>query len=426
MTGAAATNSGTINLLAAQGTSTALGVTLNNSSAGAKTGTAQINLTSDGAGTSGLGTTGLTAQTVTLTGTAYNAAVLAGSQRRGHPDDDLLCAEHGERSALWSVCIHQLQQPDLQSRGILLGFERGRHDAGHERQHGICELQREQRARRHLTGTESFNYNNVTPTGGAVITGGSGATANIAITATVSGVSSSTPGQTYGAPVFQGTAYGTTTTSGTTVGTSSGYSLTSNFTPDPYGPTTATLIGGVASAPTTVNMSMSGSVNAGETDNAFRVSDVLTLSGIVQTGTAGNGPDHSTLTDNFVLEISVANPKAGVLYYIGWWDAGLGQWVNAIAGNSNATGTWYDGGQGPFGFCGSYAEWLATQSTTVQNNLALQLGAYGYDTEHRRGMGGARSQQRLYRHPEPGTWGMIVGGFGMLIAYQRMRRRRWT
>jgi len=25
--------------------------------------------------------------------------------------------------------------------------------------------------------------------------------------------------------------------------------------------------------------------------------------------------------------------------------------------------------------------------------------------------------------PEPGTWGMILGGFGMLIAFQRLRRR---
>ena len=26
--------------------------------------------------------------------------------------------------------------------------------------------------------------------------------------------------------------------------------------------------------------------------------------------------------------------------------------------------------------------------------------------------------------PEPGTWGMILGGFGMLICIQRLRRRR--
>ena len=27
--------------------------------------------------------------------------------------------------------------------------------------------------------------------------------------------------------------------------------------------------------------------------------------------------------------------------------------------------------------------------------------------------------------PEPGTWGMIFGGFGMLMAFQRLRKRRW-
>jgi hypothetical protein len=26
--------------------------------------------------------------------------------------------------------------------------------------------------------------------------------------------------------------------------------------------------------------------------------------------------------------------------------------------------------------------------------------------------------------PEPGTWGMILGGFGMLIGFQRFRKRR--
>jgi len=26
--------------------------------------------------------------------------------------------------------------------------------------------------------------------------------------------------------------------------------------------------------------------------------------------------------------------------------------------------------------------------------------------------------------PEPGTWGMILGGFGMLIGFQKLRKRR--
>ena len=77
-TGAATTNNGSFTLLAPQGTnSTSLVVGLGNAStgtAGMQTGTAVINLTSDGSGTSGLGTTGLTPQTVTVQGNVYRLA----------------------------------------------------------------------------------------------------------------------------------------------------------------------------------------------------------------------------------------------------------------------------------------------------------------------------------------------------------------
>ncbi|MFT3820004.1 MAG: choice-of-anchor D domain-containing protein [Rubrivivax sp.] len=75
-TGAASGNGGAINLLAAGASNgTLMGVRLDGSSAGAKTGTVQINFTSDGTGTSGLGTTALAPQTVTVNGNFYNMAV---------------------------------------------------------------------------------------------------------------------------------------------------------------------------------------------------------------------------------------------------------------------------------------------------------------------------------------------------------------
>jgi hypothetical protein len=74
-TGGVTTNGGTFSLLAAGGTnSTSLAVGISTATAGAENGTATINLTSDGLGTSGLGTTALTSQTVTVTGTVFRLA----------------------------------------------------------------------------------------------------------------------------------------------------------------------------------------------------------------------------------------------------------------------------------------------------------------------------------------------------------------
>jgi hypothetical protein len=63
-----ATASGSFSLLAPQSSSTALSVGISTSSVGSKSGTATIGLTSDGSGTSGLGTTTLTSQTVNVSG----------------------------------------------------------------------------------------------------------------------------------------------------------------------------------------------------------------------------------------------------------------------------------------------------------------------------------------------------------------------
>jgi len=69
-----ATASGSFNLLAPGATSTNLLVGLNTGTAGAKSGTATIALVSDGAGTSGLGTTALASQTVNISGNVYRLA----------------------------------------------------------------------------------------------------------------------------------------------------------------------------------------------------------------------------------------------------------------------------------------------------------------------------------------------------------------
>lgn len=67
---------GSSNLIAAGATNnTALQVGISTSTVGAKSGTAILALTSDGTGTSGLGTTALASQTVTVSGTVFREAV---------------------------------------------------------------------------------------------------------------------------------------------------------------------------------------------------------------------------------------------------------------------------------------------------------------------------------------------------------------
>ncbi|MCB1966371.1 MAG: choice-of-anchor D domain-containing protein, partial [Candidatus Accumulibacter sp.] len=73
--GTPVTASGAFDLLAAQGTdSGSLHVGIDTGSAGAKSGSATIALVSDGTGTSGLGTTNLTPQTVNVSGDVYRLA----------------------------------------------------------------------------------------------------------------------------------------------------------------------------------------------------------------------------------------------------------------------------------------------------------------------------------------------------------------
>ena len=75
LTGGATTNSGSISLLAAGGTSTAMTVGLGSATAGAKSGSVGLNFVSNGAGTSGLAPLNLDPQTVSLTATVLDPAV---------------------------------------------------------------------------------------------------------------------------------------------------------------------------------------------------------------------------------------------------------------------------------------------------------------------------------------------------------------
>jgi hypothetical protein len=224
-------------------------------------------------------------------------------------------------------------------------------------------------------------------------------------------------GITLSATVSATGTYGQTNTAFIQSGSSmAGY----GFTSSQGNHTTATLLGGTASTNTNLSMQFTAHGTAGEYVNPFQASDTLTLTGLHQTG--GTGLAGATLTDPYVLQMTVTNPTAGVNYFLGWWDpfAGAGLWVNAIAGNSNANLP------GDYGLTGaydleSYAAYLAANP-----GLALQdqVGAYGYDSTNGVVWAVLDYDSDVEAIPEPGTYAFIFSGFGLLIGFRRLQRRR--
>ncbi|MGB8356315.1 MAG: PEP-CTERM sorting domain-containing protein, partial [Chthoniobacteraceae bacterium] len=226
------------------------------------------------------------------------------------------------------------------------------------------------------------------------------------ITAITSGNASTSRSDVYSANVLAGKTYGTSN--------SAGLSLGSNLT-GTHQPTTATLLSGSLTATATTNVNMSfDKTAANAVTNAFRTSDILTLSGLNSTSPV----NAVQLTDTYVLQLSYDTSVSGV-QYLGW-NNGL-QFVNAISGDNT-------GNTNPFGD-GSEVVGAYSGQTTV--------GTYGYDPTNDvvwavlNHLGATDSNGNLIGGtnefasiPEPGTWGMILGGFGMLVAFQKLRKRR--
>jgi hypothetical protein len=229
-------------------------------------------------------------------------------------------------------------------------------------------------------------------------------------------------GITLSATVSATGTYGQTNTAFVQSGSSmAGY----GFTSSQGNQTTATLLDGTASANTNLNMQFSAHGTAGETfTSSFQSSDTLTLTGLHQTG-GTPGPSGATVTDTYVLQLSVtANPNVvNNAYYLGWWDPnfGVGSWVNAIAGNSNATLP-DDYGLTAAYFNGSYAAYLAGPGSGL--SLLQQLGAYGYDSTNSVAWAVLNYDNDVEVIPEPGTYALIFSGFGLLIGFRRLQRRR--
>ncbi|MDH3461003.1 MAG: choice-of-anchor D domain-containing protein, partial [Burkholderiaceae bacterium] len=115
LTGDALTNGGAVNLLAAGSSdSTAMTVRLDGTTAGAKTGSVQIDFASDGTGSSGLGLTSLPTQTVTVNGSFFNSAVgdttptpvVIANQRVGGSTSQVLTVANTAAAGLFSEALN--------------------------------------------------------------------------------------------------------------------------------------------------------------------------------------------------------------------------------------------------------------------------------------------------------------------------------
>jgi hypothetical protein len=182
--------------------------------------------------------------------------------------------------------------------------------------------------------------------------------------------------------------------------------------------------------------------------------DQIKATGGLTIGSAGNTLSGGASTSGVTLQLNMTQPVFNALqnsaatagnpysptggnvglanYYVFTLSSaaqGLFQTLTVVEGGNTLTGTiYYAGVNDRFGNAisdGSLGDVLVTNGdlTTDPNYIAQEfaisyMGSYGDGTT----TGG--NDIVLTAIPEPGTWGMILGGFGMLIGFQRLRKRR--
>jgi autotransporter-associated beta strand protein len=209
---------------------------------------------------------------------------------------------------------------------------------------------------------------------------------------------------------FMVTAPLTKTTQTTTVSAGANYNTIAPVTATGGFGSKAAIASGLASAPSNVTVAFNG---AGDFGNI--ASDVATVSGMPNKGT---GPQGSTLTDQFVLElgynVTAANALGGASALTLMWNSPTAGWVNAILGNS-------DGGAGANFVAGAYIA-----------GSDFNLSWYGVDVadgyvwavlDHNSDYGaGNLSNTPFGVVPEPSTWTMLaIGGTGLLFFLRRAK-----
>ena len=153
--------------------------------------------------------------------------------------------------------------------------------------------------------------------------------------------------------------------------------------------TSAVILSGTASQDGNI---ISGFNDASDALNDnLRISDVFTLSGVPVV--------EGSKTDTFTLELFSFTPVDNSAFIA--WLAGDGSWVNAVNGNIGGTATFVAGA------------WAA----------AYGLGTYGVDIDTNTVWAVLNHNSDFAMIPEPGTFALVVLGFGCLLACRRSRRR---
>ena len=166
-----------------------------------------------------------------------------------------------------------------------------------------------------------------------------------------------------------------------TVGTSG--NLTSSFGGTN---TIAKILAGTNSVGTTDTITMSFRNTATATNDAIRMSDVFTLSGVTNIG--------GSQTDQFVLQLNASTVTSSS--FIGWLSGG--SWVNAISGNTGGT---------PNFVLGAY---------TNQG-----LGSYGVDVTNHNVWAVLNHNSDFAVVPEPATWALLAFSLTTVMVLRRCR-----